>query len=267
MTQAIVVVDAFTDVPFAGNPAAVVILPGPAPEEWMRNVAREMNLAETAFLYKKGDHYALRWFTPTIEVDLCGHATLGSAHVLWQDGHLSPDAEARFQTRSGLLTARRLGERIVLDFPTLPAAPCPAPPQLLAGLGAEARWVGKNSMDYLVELVDETTVRSLTPDMNLLANLPKLPGRGVIVTSRAESERPYDFVSRFFAPAAGIPEDPVTGSAHCALGPYWRQTFGRDAMIGYQASPRGGTVYVECRGDRVLLGGQAVMVVRGELVG
>lgn len=264
MSQPILVVDAFTDRPFAGNPAAVCLLPAPADEAWMRDVAREMNLAETAFLHRTGDGFALRWFTPAVEVDLCGHATLASAHVLFEEGHLAPGDTARFQTRSGTLTVVRRGTGIELDFPRAAAAAAPTPADLLPGLGiSEARWVGRNQFDYFVELGSEAAVRALAPNFHALRTLGV---RGVIVTSLADPGRPYDFVSRFFAPGAGIDEDPVTGSAHCALAPYWGARLGRDAMTGYQASARGGTVHVTCRGDRVLLGGQAVTVLRATLL-
>ena len=264
MSQPILVVDAFTDRPFAGNPAAVCLLPAPADEAWMRDVAREMNLAETAFLHRTGDGFALRWFTPAVEVDLCGHATLASAHVLFEEGHLAPGDTARFQTRSGTLTAVRRATGIELDFPRAAAAAAPTPADLLPGLGiSEARWVGRNQFDYFVELGSEAAVRALAPNFHALRSLGV---RGVIVTSLADPGRPYDFVSRFFAPGAGIDEDPVTGSAHCALAPYWGARLGRDAMTGYQASARGGTVHVTCRGDRVLLGGQAVTVLRATLL-
>jgi PhzF family phenazine biosynthesis protein len=264
MSQPITVVDTFTEQPFGGNPAAVCILQGPAPESWMTHVAREMNLSETAFLHRVDDGYALRWFTPTVEVDLCGHATLASAHVLWQQGYLGPGENARFHSRSGLLTARRNGERISLDFPAMPATPAEPPEALLSALGLPAaRWIGRNQFDFLVEARDEAQVRSLTPDHMALA---RLPVRGVIVTSRAGETRPYDYVSRFFAPGSGIPEDPVTGSAHCALAPFWRQRLGRDELVGYQASARGGTVHTTCVGDRVLLGGHAVTVWRGVML-
>lgn len=264
MTTAITVVDAFTDRPFGGNPAAVCMLPRAAPEEWMRNVAREMNLSETAFLHRVEDGFSLRWFTPAVEVDLCGHATLASAHVLWKQAYLPPHAVARFHTRSGLLTAVSSGEHITLDFPATIATPAVAPPALLAALGVTtALWTGKNRFDFVVEVASEAEVRALTPDHGRLATLPV---RGVIVTSLADSGRAYDFVSRFFAPGSGVAEDPVTGSAHCALAPYWRGKLGRDTMTGYQASARGGTVRVECRDDRVLLGGQAVTVLRGQLL-
>jgi PhzF family phenazine biosynthesis protein len=254
--------DAFTAAPFAGNPAAVCLLPAPREDAWMQAVAREMNLAETAFLLRRGDEFGLRWFTPAVEVDLCGHATLASAHVLWEEGHLDRTAEARFHTRSGLLTARRDGDWITLDFPATPPAPCEPPPELGRALGAPSRLVLKTPFDYLVELESEAAVKAVTPDLGALA---RLRGRGVIVTSRAA--RPgFDFVSRFFAPAAGVPEDPVTGSAHCALGPLWGERLGKSSLVGYQASQRGGVVRVTLAGDRVLLAGQAVTVLRAELV-
>lgn len=263
MGQSIVQVDAFTDRPFAGNSAGVCVLDGPADAGWMQQVALEMNLAETAFLYRDGDAYHLRWFTPAIEVDLCGHATLASAHVLWTEGHLEPGEQARFQTRSGLLTADQRGDWIELDFPAEPAAAIVPPDGLLDALGVEPVNVGRNRMDIIVEVAREEAVRAAQPDMGLLAAVPT---RGVIVTSRAAAPG-YDFVSRFFAPAAGVPEDPVTGSAHCCLAPYWAERLGQDELVGYQASARGGTVRVRLAGDRVKLLGQAVTVIRGELVG
>ena len=264
MSHKIIVVDAFTNTPFTGNPAAVCLLSAPADEGWMRLVAREMNLAETAFLHPEADGWRLRSLTPTVEVDLCGHATLASAHILWEDGHLSHGATARFHTRSGLLTATRATDRIILDFPAKLAEPAEAPEALCRALGVHApRWVGRNQFDYLVELADEAAVRGLTPDHGLLATLPV---RGAIVTAHAGTGAPYDFVSRFFAPGSGVPEDPVTGSAHCALAPYWSRKLGRTDLTGYQASLRGGTVQVQLRGDRVLLGGQAVTMMRGVLM-
>ncbi|HMV31714.1 MAG TPA: PhzF family phenazine biosynthesis protein [Gemmatimonadales bacterium] len=264
MSQPIFVVDAFTDRPFAGNPAAVCLLPAPAAEAWMRDVAREMNLAETAFLHRVGTDYALRWFTPTVEVDLCGHATLASAHVLWTEGHLAPGETARFHTRSGVLTAVPRAPGIELDFPRAAAEAVDPPADLLPGLGlGAARWVGRNRFDYLVEIGSESELRALAPNFHALRSLGV---RGVIVTSLADPGRSYDFASRFFAPGAGIDEDPVTGSAHCALAPHWGEKLGRTAMTGYQASARGGTVHVTCRGDRVLLGGQAVTVLRATLL-
>ena len=262
MPQPITQVDSFTDRPFAGNPAAVCILPGPAEEAWMRAVAREMNLSETAFLHPEADGYRLRWFTPAVEVALCGHATLASAHVLWEEGHLAPDAEARFHTRSGLLTAQRRGAWIELDFPARPESPADPPPGLAEALGTEPRYVGRNVDDYFVEVDSEATLRGLAPDHGALR---RLPVRGIIVTSRAATPE-YDFVSRFFAPGSGIDEDPVTGSAHCCLGPFWGARLGKTELVGYQASARGGVVRVRIRGERVILGGQAVTVLRGELV-
>jgi PhzF family phenazine biosynthesis protein len=263
MRQPIVQVDAFADSPFAGNPAAVCILPEPRDERWMALVAREMNLSETAFLAPNGDGYGLRWFTPAVEVDLCGHATLASAHVLWEDGHLAPVAQARFHTRSGLLTAeRRDGGWIEMDFPAALATPIEAPPEMARALGVTPLFCGKNRLDYLVEVESEAAVRALTPD---LAALRAFGARGVIVTARSDSPG-YDFVSRFFAPGAGIDEDPVTGSAHCGLGPFWAPRLGKTELVGYQASARGGVVRVRLEGERVKLGGQAVTVLRGELV-
>ena len=264
MPQTIVQVDAFTDRPFAGNPAAVCVLPGPADEGWMQAVAREMNLAETAFLYRRpaGDGFALRWFTPTTEVDLCGHATLASARVLWDEGHLPPGETARFHTRSGLLTAERRGAWIELDFPAEPPDAADAPPGLAAALGATPQYVGRNRFDYLVEVESAAAVRALRPDFTALRSVPT---RGVIVTAPSDDPA-FDFVSRFFAPRAGIDEDPVTGSAHCCLGPFWGARLGKEPLTGYQASARGGVVRVRLAGARVLLGGQTVTVLRGELL-
>ncbi|MGH7334780.1 MAG: PhzF family phenazine biosynthesis protein [Candidatus Rokuibacteriota bacterium] len=258
----LVQVDAFTSAPFGGNPAAVCLLTGPADEAWMQDVAREMNLSETAFLYPEGSGYRLRWFTPTVEVDLCGHATLASAHVLWETGRVQPATRIDFQTKSGRLSAERHEAWIELDFPAKPVEPVEPPSDLLAALGAPACFVGRNRFDYLVEVEGASTVRALRPDLPRLASLPV---RGVMVTSRSDDPR-YDFVSRFFAPGSGIAEDPVTGSAHCALGPYWMLRLEKDQLLGYQASARGGTVRVRVERDRVRLGGQAVTILRGELV-
>lgn len=261
MSQPVVVVDAFTDQPFAGNPAAVCVLPEERPERWMQQVAREMNHAETAFLLKRADAWALRWFTPTLEVDLCGHATLASAHVLWETGVLGAAETARFRTRSGVLTATRSGAWIELDFPALENEYADAHPDLREALGVTPVEVMRSRFDYLVELDSEATVRKLVPSLALIATMGV---RGVIVTAPATTPG-FDFVSRFFAPAAGVPEDPVTGSAHCALGPYWGDKLGKRELLAYQASARGGVVRVTVKGDRVLLGGQAVTVMRGEL--
>jgi PhzF family phenazine biosynthesis protein len=261
-TQAFTQADAFADRPFAGNPAAVCVLSGPRDAEWMQLVAREMNLAETAFLLARSDGYDLRWFTPGVEVDLCGHATLASAHVLWEEERVPPTATLRFHTRSGVLTADRRDGLIWLDFPATPAVASDPPAQLADTLGAAVRWVGRSPFDWLVELESDAAVRGLDPD---LSRLGRIEARGVIVTARAEDGR-HDFVSRFFAPAAGIPEDPVTGSAHCALAPFWAERLGRTELAGYQASERGGTVRTTLTGERVLLGGQAVTVMRGEVL-
>jgi PhzF family phenazine biosynthesis protein len=255
-------VDSFADEPFTGNPAGVCLLERAQPEAWMQGVAAEMNVAETAFLVPRADGFDLRWFTPTVEVDLCGHATLASAHVLWETGKLPTSEVARFHTRSGVLTARREGDRIVMDFPAEVVAAAPAPPGLEAGLGAPFSFCGKNRMDYLVEVADEATVRRVAPDLRALMQYPV---RGIIVTARAEG-RGLDFVSRFFAPAAGVDEDPVTGSAHCALAPYWGAKLGKTEMAAFQASRRGGRVGVRLVRDRVELIGRAVTVLAGELL-
>ena len=227
----------------------------------MQNVAREMNLSETAFLDPRPDGYNLRWFTPSVEVALCGHATLASAHVLWEDGILRPDAQARFFTKSGWLLADKRGEWIEMDFPAKAEEPAEAPPNLASALGIQPKYVGRNVFDYIVEVESEAAVRALAPDLGMLR---RLPVRGIIVT--AAGSNGYDFVSRFFAPGSGIDEDPVTGSAHCCLAPYWSARLGKPELLAYQASPRGGVVRVRVAGDRVFLGGQAVTVLRGELL-
>lgn len=260
MSIDIVQVDAFTAVPFAGNPAGVCLLDAPAPVTWMQAVAAEMNLSETAFVSPGGDGYDLRWFTPAVEVDLCGHATLATAHVLRERGAPST-AVVRFHTRSGLLTARFDGAWIELDFPAKPAVPVPVPDGLAEALGAAPVRVERSHFDLLVELASEGVVRGLEPD---IAAVSRVDARGVIVTAAA-SEPGVDFVSRFFAPRVGVPEDPVTGSAHCCLAPFWARRFGRDALTGYQASRRGGTVRVRAAGDRVILAGEAVTVLQGRL--
>ncbi len=263
MTIPIVQVDAFTAAPFAGNPAAVSVLPEPRDAAWMQRVATEMNLSETAFLNRREDGgFDLRWFTPTVEVDLCGHATLASAHVLWEAGHLSPTDPARFHTRSGMLTAVRRDGWIELDFPALPEAEAAAPPGLAEALGVSPRYIGKSRFDYLVELDGEEAVRDLRPDFTRLG---KVEVRGVIATG-ASAVPGYDFVSRFFAPASGINEDPVTGSAHCCLATFWSRRLGKTEHLARQISARGGVVKVRLLGDRVRLSGQAVTVLRGELL-
>jgi PhzF family phenazine biosynthesis protein len=255
-------IDAFTDRPFSGNPAAVCVLPAPRDAGWMQQVASEMNLAETAFLVRRVDGFDLRWFTPAAEVDLCGHATLASAHLLWEEGHLEAAETAAFHTRSGLLSARRQADMIWLDFPATPVRAATMLPDLERGVGAPIKYLGRTVFDYLIEIESEAAVRSLAPDLAMLACLPV---RGVVVTARS-SGGTHDFVSRFFAPRLGIPEDPVTGSAHCGLGPFWAARLGTNELAGYQASPRGGTVLVRVDGERVHLGGKAVTVLRGELL-
>jgi PhzF family phenazine biosynthesis protein len=262
MSQLIYQIDAFTDKPFAGNPAGVCLLPEPAEASWMQNVAREMNLSETAFLIRQPDGFDLRWFTPAAEVRLCGHATLASAHMLWQTGVLAPTEQARFHTLSGLLTAWQRADWIEMDFPARPPKTVPAPAGLAEALGAVFTFVGRDTDDYLVELESEAAVRTLKPDISALA---KLPVRGTIVTAPASDTR-FDFVSRFFAPAVGVIEDPVTGSAHCCLTPYWADKLGKTEMTAYQASARGGIVHVCMAGARILLSGQAVNVMKCELI-
>ena len=261
--QLIYQVDSFTDRPFAGNPAGVCILPGPAEESWMQEVAAEMNLSETAFVYEKDDAFNLRWFTPALEVELCGHATLASAHILWQEGHLAPDQTAKFDTLSGRLTARKsTGEWIEMDFPADPLQPAPAPDGMLDALGLDGTcYVGQGKFDYLIEVKDAETVRGLAPDFTRLA---KVGARGIIVTSRADSDN-LDFISRFFAPAAGINEDPVTGSAHCTLAPYWAEKLGKINLKAYQASRRGGQVNLTVNDERIMLAGQAVTVFKATM--
>jgi phenazine biosynthesis protein PhzF family len=261
MGEIIIQIDAFTDRPFRGNPAAVCILSRHRDDTWMQNVAREMNLSETAFLEKREDGFNLRWFTPTVEVELCGHATLASAHALWEIGYLNPKEQARFFTKSGLLTAALTDDWIEMNFPVEPETAASAPPDLSRALGVGFTYVGKNRFDYLVEIDSEESIRRINPDFSLLATIPM---RGVIVTSPSSSTE-YDFVSRFFAPQVGVNEDPVTGSAHCCLGPYWGARLGKHETVGYQASSRGGIVRVRMDKDRVYLGGQAVTVLRGEL--
>jgi PhzF family phenazine biosynthesis protein len=255
-------VDAFADAPFSGNPAAVCVLEAPAPEAWMRLLAAEMRHSETAFLVpRSGGAFDLRWFTPAVEVDLCGHATLASAHVLWHERREPRDRPIRFHTKGGVLTCASAGDRIEMDFPAKPPEPAPAPPDLARALGIEPVFIGRNAFDYLVEARSEDVVRSLSPDFAALA---KVPVRGVIVTARSEGPG-HDFVSRFFAPASGVDEDPVTGSAHCCLAPFWADRIGKRDLVGFQASPRGGTVSARLAGDRVVLGGRAVTVWSGSL--
>ena len=261
MGPPLVQVDAFADRPFAGNPAAVCLLDGPADAGWMQSVAAEMNLSETAFLHPDGDGYALRWFTPAAEVALCGHATLASAHALWEGGRVDPGAAIAFATLSGTLTADRDGDLIRMDFPATPPEADAPPPGLADALGLALRWTGRSRFDWFAEAGSPAAVAAMAPDMGRLA---ALEGQGVIVSAAGGSEG-ADVTSRYFAPAVGIPEDPVTGSAHCALAPFWSARLGRDRLVCHQASARGGVVRTELRGDRVLLAGRAVTVLEGRL--
>lgn len=264
-------VDAFSERPFGGNPAAVCLLDGPAEAAWMQHLAQEMNLSETAFLLRQGEGFSLRWFTPTVEVDLCGHATLASAHALWEQGLVDGGATIRFQTRSGELTAGRRDGLIWLDFPSRPAKEAPVPQAVLAALGVRPIWSGitKGVADdqgtfhhnYLLVLENAAALRGLRPNFTALA---AATGDGVIVTSRSE-DTSYHFISRYFVPGDGIDEDPVTGSAHCTLGPYWADQLGMANLAAYQASARGGEIWVRVAGERVRLGGKAVTVARGSL--
>ncbi|MGE3272766.1 MAG: PhzF family phenazine biosynthesis protein [Chloroflexota bacterium] len=261
-TVPVYLVDAFAEQPFAGNGAAVCLLDGPADLAWMQAVADELQQAATAFVCEQGEAFGLRWFVPGRELQLCGHGTLAAAHTLWEAGQLWPDAPARFHTVSGVLSARRDDALILLDFPAEPVQQAAPPSGLKEALGVDAVSVVRGRLDYLVELESAAAVRAVSPDMALLR---KVDTRGIIVS--APSDTPdYDIVSRFFAPGVGIDEDAVTGSAHCLLGPYWSTRLGKDALVGYQASARGGVVRVRVHGQRVELGGQAQTVLRGSLV-
>jgi PhzF family phenazine biosynthesis protein len=260
MAVPIFVVDAFAEHPFGGNPAAVCVLRWQEDPVWMQRVAAEMRHSETAFLLPSATGYSLRWFTPEVEVDLCGHATLSAAHVLWNHLDVPLDHEIVFETRSGRLVAWRDGVRIVLDFPA--AGPRPVTKPAVATLFPGCLYCGQNDTDLLIEIETEEAVRTWHPEFEAIVALAP---RGVILTARSDDAR-FDFVSRFFAPNAGVPEDPVTGSAHCCLGPYWSLKLGKRAVTGFQASSRGGAVEVEMADDRVRLKGQAVTVLEGTLL-
>lgn len=250
-------VDTFTSSPFAGNPAGVCLLADWLPDAVLQSIAAENNLAETAFVAQRQSFCDLRWFTPTLEMDLCGHATLATAHVVFR--HLGlRDSVVRFQTRSGVLSVTREGELLTLDLPARPGTPCDAPPELIEGLRAAPANAAK-ARDYLAVFETEQELRSLRPDMAALMRLDCL---GIIATAPGES---CDFVSRFFAPRAGIPEDPVTGSAHCTLIPYWAERLGRSKLRARQLSSRGGELFCEHRGERVGIGGRAVTYSSGFL--
>jgi PhzF family phenazine biosynthesis protein len=258
-------IDAFSRQAFGGNPAAVCLLEHPADAVWMQQVASEMNLAETAFVVPSDGMFGLRWFTPTVEVGLCGHATLASAHALWETGRVPLASSIAFETKSGILTAQRDGDAVAIELPARPVVPCPTPRRLLGAIGIKPRAVAETTPgvahgNLLVELGDETEVRMLTPRFDELRQIPA----GVIVTARGDSGK-YDFISRYFAAPYGIDEDPVTGSSHCSLAPYWALKLGKSAFTAWQASPRGGELRVTLKGDRVRLAGHAITVLRGEL--
>jgi PhzF family phenazine biosynthesis protein len=256
-------VDAFASGPFTGNPAAVCLLDGPGDPAWMQAVAAEMNLSETAFVHARDGEtgrFGLRWFTPTVEVDLCGHATLASAHVLWETRRLATEVAARFETRSGVLTATRAGDDVALDFPADPVVAAEPEPDLLDAIGLGHAVASTGRIGWVLEVADARVVRDAHPDFTRLAAFDI-----AVLTARAD-DAAYDFVSRCFGPKFGIDEDPVTGSAHCALGPYWAERLGKTELTGYQASARGGVVRVTVHGDRTVLGGRAATVTRGELV-
>ena len=256
------IIDSFADAPFSGNPAAVCMLPEHRPDSWHQAIAAEMKQAATAFIARQDGDWSLRWFTATTELELCGHGTLAAAHFLWESGRLQRTTEARFHSRGGVLTAGSDGDWIVMDFPKTAPAETTPPDGLAQAIGCTPTWVGRSRLDLLVRVGTAEMVRSLSPD---LARLASIDARGVIVTAEGDV-RGVDFVSRFFAPRTGIPEDPVTGSAHCALAPYWAKQLGRSELTGFQASARGGVVRVELKGERVLLAGKARTVVRGHLL-
>jgi predicted PhzF superfamily epimerase YddE/YHI9 len=256
-------VDAFTNEAFKGNPAAVCLLTHEPSAEWMQALAAEMNLSETAFVRPLKEDFELRWFTPAIEVELCGHATLAAAHVLWTSGTVPRKETIRFHTKSGLLTCVQTGELIELDFPATPAVEAFPPQGLLEAFRVDALFVGASRFDKFLVVESEEVVRRLKPDFQRLRKITGM--RGVIVSS-ASNDPKFDFISRYFAPGAGIDEDPVTGSAHCCLGPFWGQRLGKSTMLGYQASARGGIVRVRLQGDRVALGGRAITVCEGRLL-
>jgi len=264
MSHTLLQIDAFTSRPFGGNPAAVCLLDAPADPAWMQQVAAEMNLAETAFVVPQGDRFGLRWFTPTIEIGLCGHATLASAHALWQLGRVAAGSRIAFDTASGELTAEPDGDRIAIEMPTRPMAPGPTPDGLIEALGATPHAVShgvpaRAHGNLVVEFTHEHEVRALAPRFDRLRGYDF----GVIATAKGSGR--YDFISRYFASPYGIDEDPVTGSAHCSLAPYWAERLGKTTFLAWQASARGGELLVQLKGDRVRLSGHAVTVLRGEL--
>ena len=262
MNDALFIVDAFTDKPFSGNPAGVCLLSEPREAEWMQQVAFEMNLSETAFIVKQDDGFQLRWFTPKIEVDICGHATLAGAHLLWETEILNSEETARFHTRSGVLTAIKQGEFIKMGFPAMYSRPEEFSPELLNAFKINPYYVGKFDEKLLIQVENEQIVRNLEPDF---AKLKQLDERAVVVTAESDSED-YDFISRYFAPWVGVNEDPVTGSSHCCLATFWARQLEKKDLKGYQASPRGGFITMKLDGEKVILGGQAVTVFKGNLL-
>lgn len=254
-------VDSFTSEAFKGNPAAVCILSAMPTMEWMKNVAREMNLSETAFVVIKEDHYDLRWFTPTVEINLCGHATLASAHILWAEGYQKAGKDIEFHTKSGVLRTKQAGSWIEMNFPLLKYEKSDVPKELIEALGLVPQTTCKSNDNYLIEVASHEIVEKLSPNFEMLS---KIDMHGVIVTSRSNGE--YDFVSRYFAPGVGVNEDPVTGSAHCVLVNYWKDRFGKDKFRAYQLSSRGGEIRLKLDGERVLISGQAITVFRGEMI-
>ena len=262
MSAEIHVADAFTHKAFRGNPAAVCVLSAEAPTGWMQQVAAEMRHSETAFLLKKADGWSLRWFTPVSEVELCGHATLAAASVLWNTGREPPGSTITFQTLSGKLSAWREESGIALDFPGMPVGPCDPPEGISAALGSPIIFSGRTRFDLFIELPSAADVCDLDPDLTALS---AIPARGIIITAAADMPE-YDFVSRFFAPSVGVPEDPVTGSAHCSLGPFWGERLKKTTLAGFQCSPRGGSVRVHLKGSRVVIVGDVTPVLSGTLL-
>ncbi|MBP1748676.1 MAG: yddE [Deltaproteobacteria bacterium] len=255
-------VDSYTSRPFGGNPAGVCILTHPKVDSWMLNVAAEMNLSETAFIIRSANGYNLRWFTPKIEVELCGHGTLASAHIIWQEGLAREDEAILFQTKSGTLSCRRREASIAMDFPLLPEHQIDPPERLARSLGISPVYVGARGQDILVDVGSEEAVKEIRPDYSLMLELPI---RGVIVTGRAGGQE-FDFVSRFFAPRVGINEDPATGWAHCCLASYWSKRLMKNDLVARQVSERGGVIGMRIQGGRVELSGEAITVMKGEIV-
>lgn len=258
-------VDTFTDTLFKGNPAAVCVIGEFPSDDFMQSIATEVNLSETAFIVPlNGNHFDIRWFTPKVEVSLCGHATLAAAHVLWTEMEIVTTEEIYFESKSGVLKAWRDDDGITLDFPAHYVEPISIPEGLIEALGVSPVSVGQANDDCLVELHSAQEVINLSPDIARLANIDC---RGIIITAEGNADTDYDFVSRFFAPKVGVTEDPVTGSSHCKLATYWSERLGKNVFNAYQASKRGGYVKVRHEGERVLLTGHAVTAFSGKFVG